>query len=152
MSGKKKSEKKYIFPDTTPSKVEEAAMTYNTPVKKVALSRKGLSPDFVLDLMQSYQFSKQEASKLTDISAKTLDRHFQSGKNFTGLQSDRLLELAELYLAGIEVFGTRDKFLKWLNAETPALGHSAPKEWLDTHEGISMIADELGRIKHGIFA
>lgn len=152
MTDKQKLEKLYKFTESAPSKVEEAAVAYNTPVKKVALSRKGLSPDFVLDLMQSYQFSKQETSRLTDISTKTLDRHMQSGKNFTGLQSDRLLELAELYIEGVEVFGSREKFLKWLNAAIPALGNSAPKEWLDTHEGISMIADELGRIKHGIFA
>lgn len=152
MSEKQKSFKAYKLPSITPNKVEEAAVAYNTPVKKIGLSRIGLSPDFVIDLMQCYQFSKQETSRLADISTKTLDRHLQSGKKFSGLQSDRLLELAELYIEGVELFGTREKFLKWLNSKIPALGNTAPKDWLDTHKGISMIADELGRIKHGIFA
>ena len=152
MSGKKRSGKKYVFPESTPSKVEEAAMAYNTPVKKIRLSRSGLTAEFVVDLMHSYEFSKQETSRFADISTKTLDRHLQSGKKFSGLQSDRFLELAELYINGLEVFGTREKFLKWLNSKIPALGNTAPKEWLDTHQGISMIMDELGRIKHGIFA
>lgn len=152
MSGKLKKNKAYTFPTSPPSKVNEAAVAYVTPISKIGLSRLGLSPEFVVDLMQSYQFSKQEISHLADISTKTLDRHLQSGKKFSGLQSDRLLELAELYIEGIEVFGTKEKLLKWLNAEIPALGNTRPKEWLDTHQGIQLISDEIGRIKHGIFA
>lgn len=139
------------FTDTL-HKVEEVTAAYYSPLKKVSISRNGLSTDFVLDLMKSYDFSKQETSRLADISTKTLERHLQSGKMFVGLQSDRLLELAELYQEGIDVFGKREKFIKWLNAKIPALGNTAPKEWLDTHHGIMMISDELGKIKHGIFA
>ncbi len=147
-----KTNKPYKTPDPEVSMVAEAAAAYDTPQKKVYYSREGIDPDFVLDLMASYQFSKQMISRLTDISTKTLDRHFHSGKAFTGLQSDRLLELAELYNEGIRTFGAQTKFLKWLDSRLPALGDTAPKEWLDTHHGIQMISDELGRIRHGIFA
>ncbi|MEQ9298853.1 MAG: DUF2384 domain-containing protein [Cyclobacteriaceae bacterium] len=152
MSNVRKPSKHYSSPDTIPHSVAEAAVVYNTPVKMVHLSRNGLPPDFVIDLIDSYAFSKQEASRLVDISAKTFDRHLQSGKSFSGLQSDRLLELADLFQEGIDVFGSRDKFLGWLNSEIAALGNTTPKDWLDTHKGILMISDELGRIKHGIFA
>jgi putative toxin-antitoxin system antitoxin component (TIGR02293 family) len=144
--------KMYATPESEPQNVSEAAIAYNTPEKKIYLSRNGVSAGFVVDLMESYQFNKLETSRLADISAKTLDRHLQSGKKFNGLQSDRFLELADLYMEGLELFGTKDKFLKWLNASIPALGNTTPKEWLDTHAGISMISDEMGRIKHGIFA
>jgi putative toxin-antitoxin system antitoxin component (TIGR02293 family) len=144
--------KLYSTSTDTLNKVEEVVAAYYSPLKKVSISRNGLSIEFVIDLMQSYDFSKQETSRLADISTKTLERHLQSGKMFVGLQSDRLLELAELYQGGIEVFGARDKFIKWLNAKIPALRNTAPKEWLDTHHGITMISDELGKIKHGIFA
>ncbi len=138
--------------DPKPSMVMEAAAVYHSPVQKIQKTRDGLEPEFVVDLMELYRFSKQEASRLADISTKTLERHLQSGKKFQGLQSDRLLELAELYAEGLEVFGSKDKFLKWLNSEIPALGNTFPKEWLDTHLGITLVSDELGRIKHGIFA
>ncbi|MCV9387280.1 type II RES/Xre toxin-antitoxin system antitoxin [Reichenbachiella ulvae] len=144
--------KKYSELKQAIDKVEEAAISYDTPTKKIELSRQGVSPEFVLDLMTVYQFSKQEASRLTDISSKTLDRHIQSGKFFTGLQSDRILELAELFHEGLDVFGSQEKFLRWLSSSLPALGNTRPKDWLDTHHGIQMITDELGRIKHGIFA
>lgn len=152
MSKSKNPSKLYAISSDRPAGVEEAAIAYDTLVKKIHLSRHGISTSFVTDLMTSYNFSKQETSRLADISAKTLERHLQSGKLFTGLQSDRLLELAELYQEGMDVFGSRDKFLKWLNANIPALGNTTPKEWLDTHQGIVMISDELGKIKHGIFA
>ncbi len=152
LSEMKKISESYNAPEPTIDKVEEAAIAYNSPSRRVHISRHGLSTNFVIDLMESYHFSKQETSRLADISTKTLERHLQSGKMFTGLQSDRLLELADLYNEGIDVFGNQEKFIKWLNAKIPALGNTAPKDWLDTHQGIVMISDELGRIKHGIFA
>ncbi len=132
--------------------VKEAAAEYYTPFQKVHVSRRGVDPKFVIDLMELYHFSKQEIAHLADISTKTLERNLQSGKKFQGLQSDRLLQLAELYKEGVDVFGSKEKFINWLNAQIPALGNTAPKEWLDTHQGITLISDELGRIKHGIFA
>lgn len=135
-----------------PSTVNEAAVAYNTPFQKVHLTRAGVSTEFVLDLMRSYKFSKQTIAQLAGISPKTLDRHLQSERKFIGLQADRLLQLAELYSEGLDLFEDREKFLKWLSAKLPALNGTAPKEWLDTHHGISMISDEIDRIKHGIFA
>ena len=140
------------IPDSEPMIVMEAAAEYYTPFQNVYVSRRGVDPHFVIDLMELYHFTKQEMAHLTDISTKTLDRNLQSGPKFQGLQSDRLLQLAELFHEGVDVFGSKDKFLKWLNAKIPALGNTAPKEWLDTHRGIMLISDELGRIKHGIFA
>jgi len=145
--------KKYNFDNQTSlDSVEEAALAYNTPFNKVYFSRFGVSVNFVIDLMQSFKFSKQETAELAGISAKTLDRHFQSGRKFEALQADRLIELAELYTEGLALFGEQQKFLKWLDSKLPALNNTAPKEWLDTHHGITLISDEIGRIRHGIFA
>jgi len=133
--------------------VSEPAVVYHaTPFSKVHFARKGVSPKFVSNLMVSYNLNKTETARLTDISTKTLERHMQSGKPFTGLQSDRLIELADLFEQGVETFGNRDKFIKWLNSEIPALGNHAPKDFLDTQKGIEIVSDEIGRIKHGIFA
>ncbi|UXX80832.1 DUF2384 domain-containing protein [Reichenbachiella carrageenanivorans] len=132
--------------------VEEAAIAYGSPTSRIELSRQGLLPEFVQDLMSLFTFSKTELSKLTAISTKTLERHMQSGKRFTGLQSDRLLELAQLYHEGVNTFGKREKFLQWLKSPIAALNQTTPKSWLDTHDGIQMISHELGRIRHGIFS
>lgn len=131
---------------------EAAAIYHRSPDTAIRLSRMGVEPEFVVDLMDAYRFSKQEASYLANISTKTLDRHLQSGKSFKGLQSDRFLELAELMHQGVNTFGSKEKFVQWLNSKIPALNNAMPREWLDTHKGIELIEDELGRIRHGIFA
>lgn len=146
------SEKEYQIPDEPLSTFNEAAIDYKNPLAMINRSRQGVAVAFVQNLMESFQFTKQDISRLADISTKTIDRHIQSGKPFTGLQADRFVELADLYNEGIDVFGSSTKFIKWLHSTVPALGNTRPIEWLDTHKGIQLISDELGRIKHGIFA
>lgn len=144
--------KNYAKEKDLPSTVSEAAIAYHTPYQKVSLARHGVTISFVKDLLEKYNFSKQELSQLIDISPKTLDRHLQSGKLFSGLQAERLLRLAELFQQGKEVFGKEEKFLKWINSEVIALQNTKPISWLDTQQGIDLISDEMGRIQHGIFA
>ncbi|WP_420582767.1 type II toxin-antitoxin system Xre/ParS family antitoxin [Reichenbachiella sp.] len=143
---------KYNTQETDLYTVQDAVAAYGNPTHRIELSRQGVLPEFVQDLMSLFTFSKAELSRLTAISTKTLERHIQSGKRFTGLQSDRLLELAQLYHEGLQTFGQREKFLRWLKSPIAALNNTPPKSWLDTHEGIRMISQELGRIRYGIFA
>ena len=138
--------------DMEPMLAMEPEVAYYTPQRSVNISRSGITTSFVEDLMQKYAFSKADLARLIDVSPKTVDRHLVSEKLFTGLQAERLLRLAELYVQGVRVFGKREKFIKWLNSTIVALDHTTPMSWLDTYHGIQMISDELGRIEHGIFA
>ena len=147
-----KAAKEYKISKASPSRVSEMTTAYHTPFQKAAIARQGISTAFVIDLMGSLGLNKPETAHLIDISPKTLDRHLQSGRLFKGLQSDRILELADLYNQGISTFGNKEKFLKWLISSSPALGNTSPREWLDTQQGIEAISDELGKIRHGIFA
>jgi len=135
-----------------PNTVAEMAATYSTPFMRAGVARAGISTSFVLDLMNLLGLKKQETASLISISPKTLDRHLKMIKPFKGLQSDRILELAELHQKGQQVFGNNQKFLKWLDSKLPALDNTSPREWLDTQQGIKAIMNELGRIEHGIFA
>jgi len=136
----------------TPSTVAELGAVYSSPFSGALIARSGIATSFVLDLMNLLGFKKYETASLISISPKTLDRHLKMGKPFKGLQSDRILELAELHQKGEHVFGSNKKFLKWLDSNLPALNNTSPREWLDTQQGIRAIMLELGRIEHGIFA
>jgi len=138
--------------DANLSVVAEMAAVYHTPYSKAMIARSGVATTFVEDLMKLFHFKKQETATLINISPKTLDRHLKMRKPFNGLQSDRILELAELFQKGQEVFGNDLKFLKWLDSNIAVLNNTTPKEWLDTQQGIKVIMTELGRIQHGIFA
>jgi len=138
--------------DNPPSTVAEMAAVYGSPFSYALLARTGVTTSFVEDLMNLLGLKKQETASLIDISPKTLDRHLKMAKPFTGLQSDRILELAELHQRGEQVFGSNKKFLLWLDSPIAALNNTPPREWLDTQQGIKAIMNELGRIQHGIFA
>lgn len=144
--------KEYKIPDTPLTKVEEIQSIYATPFTRASFARRGVSTSFLSELMQLMSFKKQEIASLIDVSFKTMDRHIKAEKPFTGLQSDRILELAELHQKGNQVFGNNQKFLKWLNSQLPAFNNTTPRQWLDTHQGIETVMNELGRIEHGIFA
>ena len=142
-----------IDTDQEISKVSEAVAVYgSTPLKRVHRARHGVTSHFVTDLLAKFMFSKQELALLIAISPKTLDRHLQGQKAFSGLQAERLLRLGDLYMEGIGIFGNQSRFLKWLNSEVIALDATTPRSWLDTQQGIDLISDEMVRIQHGVFA
>ena len=66
--------------------------------------------------------------------------------------TERLIEVALVYVRGIEIFGSKESFRKWISTENLALGAIKPKELLDNSFGIQELNDELTRIDHGIFA
>lgn len=66
--------------------------------------------------------------------------------------SERMVELAEIFAQGIEVFGDVIKFNSWLESSSHPLGGVTPFSLLDTSIGISLVKDELGRIDHGLIA
>ncbi len=135
-----------------PNTVAELAAVYGNPFSRALIARSGINTSFITDLMDLLGLKKQEMASLINISIKTLDRHLKTAKPFTGLQCDRILELAELYQKGEQVFGNSKKFILWLDSPIAALNNTAPRQWLDTQQGIKAITNEIGRIEHGIFA
>jgi putative toxin-antitoxin system antitoxin component (TIGR02293 family) len=51
----------------------------------------------------------------------------------------------------IEVFGAREKALRWLRTPLPSLSDRTPLSMLNTTDGIGRIEEVLGRIEHGVW-
>jgi putative toxin-antitoxin system antitoxin component (TIGR02293 family) len=51
----------------------------------------------------------------------------------------------------IEVLGTPEKALRWLETPVRSLGDRTPLSLLESPEGISRVEDTLGRIEHGVW-
>ena len=66
--------------------------------------------------------------------------------------SERMVELAEVFAQGTEVFGDVIKFNSWLESPSQPLGGVTPFSLLDTSIGISLVKDELGKIDYGLIA
>lgn len=97
-------------------------------------------------------FSDAAWADFLDISLKSLQRYSQEDAfRFKSIHSEKILEIAEVTQFGIEVFGSFEKFEKWLNFPSYALGGYKPAELIADSYGKELVMAELNAIEHGIF-
>jgi putative toxin-antitoxin system antitoxin component (TIGR02293 family) len=73
------------------------------------------------------------------------------GKPLNREQSGRIWKFAEIVAKAIEVFGSQEEALAWL--ERPALGleQRRPIDLLSTTAGVKLVEDLLGRLEYGVY-
>lgn len=59
--------------------------------------------------------------------------------------------IVEVTARAMEVFGTREKALRWLSSPVRSLGDQTPLSLLTTPEGVVRVQDTLGRVEHGVW-
>ena len=59
--------------------------------------------------------------------------------------------LVRVIARAVEVLGTSEKALRWLNVPIRSLGDRTAASLLSTPDGISSVEDALGRIEHGVW-
>lgn len=97
-------------------------------------------------------FSEPDWAEFLDISTRSLHRYKQAPKRFKPLQSEKIIEIAEVANVGEEVFGDMGKFRRWLETPNFSLGKFRPMDLLKDSYGKEMIIGELTRISHGVLA
>ncbi len=117
----------------------------------LGIIRGGLPRHSLDSLMEKTEMSIYEMADILNTTDRTL-RRYDADVKLNREQSERLIELAQLYTQGEQVFGSAASFKQWMNSEVPALGNKKPKSYLDTSLGINMLLDELTRIEYGVFA
>lgn len=118
----------------------------------IRVIREGVPYSF-FDLIRRYApFSENDWANFLDISTKSLQRYKQTSKQFKPIQSEKIIEMAEVTSVGLDVFGTPVKFKLWLDTPNFALGSLKPIELLKDSYGKEMVIGELARVNHGILA
>lgn len=98
-------------------------------------------------------FSESEWANILGLSTKSLQRYESAGNySFKPIQSEKILQMTEVTLKGIDTFGSLSKFKIWLESPCKALGAVAPKTLLSNSYGKELILSELHRINHGILS
>ena len=97
-------------------------------------------------------FTQKEWSELLHISERTLQRYARDNGVFSFGVVDRILQIDKVVKRGIEVFGSRDKFISWLRDDPYMLEGRLSLQSLASFEGINNVLTQLGRIEHGILA
>ena len=118
----------------------------------IHIIREGVPYSF-FNLIQHYTpFTENDWASFLDLSTKSLQRYKQTSKQFKSIQSEKIIEMAEVTNIGLDVFGSMDKFKLWLDTPNFSLGNLKPIELLKDSYGKEMVIGELTRINHGILA
>lgn len=118
----------------------------------IAAIRKGIPFSLFNEIQAKTPFNDSDWAEFLGISLKSLQRYKQSEKHiFKSTQSEKIIEIAEVTNAGIDLFKSMEKFKLWLNTPNYALGNFKPMELLKDSYGKEMVINELTRIEHGIF-
>jgi len=92
------------------------------------------------------------AEEVFDVSLKTMLRYQKEKKKLNPHNSEIALKLLNLFNKGIEIFGTMNSFMSWLNKSAYGLGEQIPVKLMNTNTGIDLIEEELIRIEYGALA
>ena len=124
---------------------------FNTDFDLLKLTREGLPKKVLTALARKISLTLQELAVIMHISERTLQR-YDDNDVVKNEYAEKAIELAMLYARGQEVFGSMDKFKRWMKTPGYVFRNETPFSLLDTSVGFDMVLRELGRIEHGIFA
>ncbi|QKJ28639.1 DUF2384 domain-containing protein [Mucilaginibacter mali] len=124
---------------------------FSTDFDILKLTREGLPKKVLTSLAKKIAITLQELADIMHISERTLQRYDDNAIVKTEY-AEKAIELARLYSRGQEVFGSMDKFQRWMKTPGHVFRNETPISLLDTSVGFDMVLKELGRIEHGIFA
>ena len=118
----------------------------------ILIIRKGIPYSFFNLIQHLAPFSDNDWANFLEISTKSLQRYKQFSKSFKPIQSEKIIEMAEVTNIGLDVFGDMEKFKLWLDTPNFSLGNLKPIELLRDSYGKEMVVSELTRINYGILA
>ena len=150
--------------DSSPQEVNEPSLVYgqniavsipnllNDKFALIAQIKKGFSYITFDKIYDTLPYTLEEWSGLLGISLKSLHRYKSENRTFKPLQSEKIMEIAEVSILCQDVFGDKKMFTTWFSRPSQALGGLSPKELVADSYGKQLVMDELYRIEHGIFA
>ena len=124
----------------------------DSPFDFITIANRGLNSDAIVHFKAYFDLSQNFTAALLNLSEPTLYRLLKSKQDLKRNSSVQLLEAADLFLYGIEVFESKDNFFKWLHLPNTSLGDIEPQELIEIPGGISKVRDILGRIEHGVYS
>jgi putative toxin-antitoxin system antitoxin component (TIGR02293 family) len=117
----------------------------------IDMSNEGVTKSALMNFIHFLEFSTDKIAYMLPITLRTIQRYSKNQK-FNPTVSEHIIQLVLLAGKGIEVFGSRQKFLTWFDAPSKALGGKTPSELVRLKTGAQMVMDELVRIEYGVYA
>lgn len=113
--------------------------------------RNGIPHALFQMIQESSPFNEAEWAEILDCSQKSLQRYkSEPDFRFKSIHSEKIIAMAEVTKAGVDVFGSMEAFKAWLHTPSFALGNETPMELLKDSYGKELVLAELVHIDHGI--
>jgi putative toxin-antitoxin system antitoxin component (TIGR02293 family) len=117
----------------------------------IEMSIEGVTKRSLNSFMHYFKFSPDQIAHMLPVTLRTIQR-YNINQKFNATISEHIIQLVALMAKGVEVFGDREKFMRWFNSPSKPLGGKAPTDLVCLKTGTQIVMDELGRIEYGIFA
>jgi putative toxin-antitoxin system antitoxin component (TIGR02293 family) len=124
----------------------------NDHLLMVAVIKKGITYTLFEEIQKLASLTNKDWADILNISPRSLQRYKDQNQIFKPIQTEKIIELGEIFILGNEVFGDPVKFKSWLEAPSFALGGVAPSALLSDSFGQELVINELTRINYGIFS
>jgi putative toxin-antitoxin system antitoxin component (TIGR02293 family) len=119
--------------------------------KKIAVIESGVSKLEFEALKKEMGLDYETLSHILSVTKATLHNKKGNGK-FNAMVSERLLMFVEIYVYGIEVFGSKEKFSHWISNPIRSTGGIAPMKLLYTFYCMEEVKRIIGRIDYGVYS
>lgn len=123
-----------------------------SPFDFIHIANRGVNANVVKNFRTYFGLPRNTIADMLNISAPTLYRWTKSNRNLNRNDAVKLFEITDLFLYGIEAFGSKKNFFKWLILPNTALGGLEPMDVIELPDGVSKVRDLIGRIEHGVFS
>jgi len=129
--------------------LNDAAVSYAQSNSKLRLAHKSRIGILRQELMQFAGHIKRPIVELADILPSSYSTLTKKDR-FDRATSEHILQLRDLYLFGIEVFGDIGVFNSWLDEPLELYDGASSFMMLDTHYGIQLVTEALIKIDRGL--
>ena len=123
----------------------------NDRLLMVEVIKKGITYSLFEEIQKLSSLTSQEWATILNLSTRSLQRYKEQDQLFKPIQSEKIMELGQIFILGNEVFKDADKFKRWLETPSFAIGNVRPADLLADSFGQQLVTDELNRIHYGIF-
>lgn len=130
---------------------ETIGYSLNSEIDLYELCRAGLPKKSLMNLAGRVRLPISSISRLLHIPERTLQEKKDSDLLNETL-SEHVIQIAEVYSRGNEIFDSMEAFQTWVDTPNTALGKRKPIDLLPSRYGAKMVMKLLGRIEHGIFS
>lgn len=131
---------------------EYVRFNVENPFDFIHLANQGIEAAVIKNFRTYFDLSRDSIAHMLNVSEPTLYRWTKANKSLNRNFSVKLFEITDLFLYGIEVFGDKENFFKWLKLPNTALGSMEPYELIEIPGGVAKVKDILGRIEHGVYS